>query len=231
VPGLTGSAAAAPLLFALHNRLPPSPWYSEPLGALKRIAVCADDGYLADQDCAARDAWVPVGSHFAQPSPYHRRVHLDAAGEFRVDASCERVAAMRHQTWFVLPATMEHYYRRHYVGYKPLPPVRAGCADAASEAPSTMEFVYPGAAGKIYVPVDLDGRKSRAVFEVVHRDPGALVFWHLDDTFAGRTAGVHQLAIELPPGSHRVTVVDESGNRLARAFEILSRSAGGGPAP
>jgi penicillin-binding protein 1C len=232
VPGLTGSAAAAPLMFALHNRLPASGWYVEPLGALKRIAACADDGYLATDSCAARDTWVPVGSHFAQPSPYHRRVHLDAAGDFRVDGSCERIAAIRSESWFVLPATMEHYYRRHHVGYRTLPPIRAGCATAASDASAAMEFVYPSPAGKIYVPVELDGSKGRAVFEVVHRDAGARLYWHLDETFAGSTAAVHQLAVELPPGSHRVTVVDDAGQRLARSFEILARDgARVGPAP
>jgi penicillin-binding protein 1C len=231
VPGLTGSGAAAPLMFALHNRLPASAWYAEPLGALKRIAICADDGYLATDSCATRDAWVPVASHFAKSSPYHRRVHLDPAGDFRVDGSCEPIAAMRHESWFVLPATMEHYYRHYHLGYRTLPPIRAGCASAAADAGAAMEFVYPSAAGKIYVPVELDGRKGRAVFEVVHRDADAQLYWHLDDAFAGSTAAVHQLAVELPPGAHRVTVVDEAGNRLARSFEILSRAASDAPAP
>ena len=94
-----------------------------------------------------------------------------------------------------------------------------------------MEFVYPSPAGKIYVPVELDGSKGRAVFEVVHRDAGAELYWHLDGAFAGSTAAVHQLAVELPPGAHRVTVVDEAGNRLVRSFEILSRTAGDAAAP
>jgi len=221
VPGLTGSVAAAPLLFALHNRLPASAWYAEPLGALKRISVCVDDGYLASELCESREAWAPSGSHFDQQSPYHRLVHVDTTARYRVDASCERVGLMRHESWFVLPPTMEHYFRRHHGSYRPIPPVRAGCAIAGTEARSAMEFLYPGASGKIYVPVELDGRKGRAVFEVVHRDPGAALFWHLDEQFAGRTSNVHQLAVSLAPGAHRVTVVDEAGNRLARSFEIL----------
>jgi penicillin-binding protein 1C len=138
---------------------------------------------------------------------------------------------MQHESWFVLPATMEHYYRRYHVGYRTLPPIRAGCASAAADAGAAMEFVYPSPAGKIYVPVELDGSKGRAVFEVVHRDAGAQLYWHLDGAFAGSTAAVHQLAVELPPGAHRVTVVDEAGNRLVRSFEILSRAAGDAAAP
>jgi penicillin-binding protein 1C len=85
-----------------------------------------------------------------------------------------------------------------------------------------MELVYPGAAGAIYVPIDLDGTKGRAVFEAVHRDTRAVLYWHLDERFAGRTAAVHQLAVDLAPGRHRVTVVDEAGNVLTRSFEILA---------
>jgi hypothetical protein len=44
------------------------------------------------------------------------------------------------------------------------------------------------------------GRKRQAVFAVVHRDPGAAVFWHLADEVAGRC--------------------------LARGFEVLARSGG-----
>jgi penicillin-binding protein 1C len=230
VPGLTGSVAAAPVLFALHNRLPAAPWYPEPLGALKRVTVCADDGYLASELCATRQGWAPSGSHFDRQSPYHRVVHTDAAGRYRVDASCERVAQMRHDSWFVLPPTMEHYYRRTSGQYRAVPPLRADCG-AASDATSAMEFLYPGASGKIYVPVELDGRKGRAVFEVVHRDSRAELYWHLDDEFAGRTSTVHQLAVNLAPGAHRVTVVDEAGNRLVRSFEILDTEARNTPSP
>jgi penicillin-binding protein 1C len=230
VPGLTGSAAAAPLLFALHNRLPASPWHREPLGALKRVAVCADDGYLASELCESRDAWAPSGSHFDRQSPYHRVIHTDATGRYRVDASCERVAEMRHEPWFVLPPTIEHYYRRGHGSYRPLPALRADC-DTGGDLSSAMEFLYPGASGKIYVPTDLDGRKGRAVFEVVHRDPEADLYWHLDDEFAGRTSNVHQLAVNLAAGAHRVTVVDETGNRLARSFEILDSHTRKSPSP
>jgi penicillin-binding protein 1C len=230
VPGLTGSLAAAPLLFALHNRLPASPWYPEPLGALKRIEVCVDDGYLASELCESRETWAPSGSHFDRQSPYHRVVHTDATGRFRVDAACERIGSMRHEPWFVLPPAIDHYYRRHHSSYRPVPPVRADCA-AGTESSSAMEFLYPGVSGKIYVPVELDGRKGRAVFEVVHRDPDADLYWHLDEQFAGRTSSVHQLAVSLAPGAHRVTVVDDAGNRLARSFEILDRETRDGAAP
>jgi penicillin-binding protein 1C len=227
VPGLTGSLAAAPLLFALHNRLPAADWYVEPAPALRRVSVCADDGFLASDLCTAVDALVPVQSHFDRQTPYHRAVHLDATGRFRVDAGCERVSAMRHAAWLVLPPAMEHFYRARRSDYRPLPPLRPGCrGEDAADGRGTLEFIYPGPGGKIYVPVDLDNRKGHAVFEAVHRDPAATLFWHLDDEFAGQTSHVHQLTVDIAPGMHVVTVVDGAGRRLTRGFEVLARGGG-----
>jgi penicillin-binding protein 1C len=227
VPGLSGSVTAAPLLFALHDRLPRSPWYVMPLGALKAVQTCADDGFLANDLCTAIEVQVPRRSHFDRQSPYHQLVHLDAGGRFRVTAACERVAQMQHRPWFVLPPTLEHYYRRQHSDYRPLPPWRADCAAAAqAEQRSVMEFLYPGPAGRIHVPIELDGSKGRAVFEVVHREPGAVLYWHLDEAYVGHTELTHQLAVDLAPGPHSVTVVDGAGNRLLRRFEVLQRPRG-----
>lgn len=223
VPGLTGSTAAAPLLFALHEKLPHSDWYAMPMGALKTVRTCADDGFLASDLCEPRDELVPVRSHFDRQTPYHRLVHLDAHANLRVNAECEAVSSMRHQSWLVLPPAMEAWYRTQGAGYRELPPWRKGCSDTAGESRALMEFLYPDAGGRLYVPVELDGRRGRAVLEVVHRDPGAVLYWHLDDDYAGRTELHHQLAIDLPPGPHRVTVVDAEGHRLSRTFEVLAR--------
>lgn len=223
VPGLTGSTAAAPLLFALHDKVPRSAWYVAPLGSLKTVRTCVDDGYLASDMCEARDTLVPAGSHFDRQTPYHRLVHLDARKELRVNEDCYPVGRMRHQAWFVLPPTMEYYFRAQGGGYRPLPPWRADCRDPQEGGRAVMDFLYPDAGGQIYVPVDLDGRRGRAVLEVVHRDPDAVLYWHLDDDYAGRTELRHQLAIDLPPGPHRVTVVDGEGHSLSRDFVVLAR--------
>jgi penicillin-binding protein 1C len=228
VPGLTGSTAAAPILFAIHDRLPRSPWYDLPVGALKQIETCVDDGYLATDLCEAIPQWVPAQSHFDRVSPYHQLLHLDSAGRYRVAADCASVASMQHQAWFLLPPALEFYYRRQHADYRPSPSWHPACAAvaAASGANQSMEFMYPGASGKIYLPVELSGGKGRAVFEIVHRDPKATVYWHIDDSFVGRTEFVHQLALDITPGKHQVTVVDQAGNRLVRKLDVLDRPEG-----
>jgi penicillin-binding protein 1C len=224
VPGLTGSQAAAPLLFALFNRLPAAEWFEQPTRAMKRVSVCSDDGFLATADCPAEQQWVPADSHFDRQSPNHLLVHVDAAGR-RVDSRCESVASMQHLSWLVLPPAQEYFYRRGHAAYRELPPWRVDCraspADAEGRPP--LDFLYPDAAGKIYVPVELDGRAGRVVFEAVHRDPRAVLYWHVDERYVGRTSTIHQLSVALESGMHTVTIVDAAGNRASRSIEVLPR--------
>jgi penicillin-binding protein 1C len=225
VPGITGGTAAAPLLFALHELMPRSEWYTIPMGALKTVRTCTDDGFLASDLCTARDTLVPQRSHFDRQSPYHQLVHVDAGSGQRVHAGCTAVSAMRHEPWFVLPPALAHYYRGG--GHRALPAWRDDCAAGAADGvQAMMEFIYPDAGGSIYVPREMDGHRGRAVLEVVHRDPDALLYWHIDEEFHARTELRHQLAVDLQPGRHRVTVVDAAGRRLTRAFTVLSRDAG-----
>lgn len=222
-PGLTGAVAAAPLLFAVHNRLPAAHWLPPPLRAMKRVRVCSNDGYLANDFCDTASDWAPIASHFERQSPYNQLVHLSADGHARVDDRCERVADMRHTGWFVLPATQEFYFQRQNAAYRELPPFRADCGLTANNGRTQMDFIYPAAGAEVYVPLDLDGRRGRVVLEAVHRDPDAELLWHLDDQFLGATRNWHQQPLDLPPGAHRVTVVDPAGNRLERQFRVLPR--------
>jgi penicillin-binding protein 1C len=226
-PGLTGATAAAPLMFALQGRLDPAPWLPRPTRTMKMVEVCADDGFLATDRCQHRPEWVPAGSHFDRPSPYHQLIHLDSSGRFQVDSSCERVTNMQHEPWFVLPPAQELYYRRSHASYRELPPLRPDCARSsiAQEQRSPMEFLYPNSQGRIYIPVELDGSRGRTIFEAVHRDHEARLYWHLDGAFLGSTQTFHQLALDVPPGPHVVTIVDGLGNRLSRSFEVLARTS------
>jgi penicillin-binding protein 1C len=219
-PGLTGSLVAAPLMFDVFNRLGVGDWFTAPTLMMKEVEVCKNDGYLANGHCDTVRQWVPIESHFDRVSPHHRRVHLDRSRRWQVDGDCESLSRMVHQNWFVLPPGQEFYFRRHHAGYRPLPPFRADCA-AAGDARRPLDFLYPNVGTRIYIPIDLDQKKGRTVFEAVHRQAGATLFWHLDDRYLGATTTFHQQALELTPGMHVVTIVDEQGHRVSRRFEVL----------
>jgi penicillin-binding protein 1C len=222
-PGLTGSTVAAPLMFALFNRLGGSAWFTPPYHALKQVEVCSNDGYLANEYCSDRRIWIPRGSHFDQQTPHNILVHIDPETRLRVDSSCELITRMQPQAWFALPPAQEFYFRRQHAAYRPLPEFRAGCAGSNASGRPPLDFIYPLHEARIYVPLDLNGRASRVVFEAAHRERDAELLWHLNGTFLGATRGAHQQALDIEPGQHVLTIVDAHGNRASRRFEVLPR--------
>lgn len=220
--GLTGAAAAAPILFDVYNRLEAADWFALPTLHLKEVEACRNDGYLANGNCETEKQWAPRDSHFDQLSPHNIRVHLDGTRRHRVDSSCERVSRMVHANWFVLPPGQEFFYRRQHSDYRALPPYRSDCT-AGGPVRAPIEFLYPTAGTRLYIPVDLAETKSRVVFEAVHRERDTLLHWHLDDSYVGSTRTFHQRALDVPVGTHTITVVDPQGNRLSRQFEVLTR--------
>ncbi len=220
-PGLTGSSMAAPLMFALFNVLPSSPGFEPPAHALRFIDVCANDGYLAVEGCEKERTWIPRDSHFEALSPHNPRVNLDAAGRVRVDSECESPGEMQRASWFVLPPAEEFYYRRIHANYRPLPGLRADCAAKAASRGS-LALLYPDVNGRVLIPDELDGTRGRTVFQAVHRRREATVYWHLDGQYLGETHTFHQQSLDIDPGQHILTLVDDEGERVARRFEVLA---------
>jgi penicillin-binding protein 1C len=225
-PGLTGSAMAAPLMFSLFNVLPDTAqpalrWLDAPMHALRSVDLCVNDGYLATEFCETEPAWLPRDARFTALSPHHRRVHLDTQRR-RVDGGCESPGRMIHADWFVLPPAEEFYYRRSHAEYRPLPELRADCQRHDNQ--TALALLYPDVNGRVLIPRELDGNRGRTVFEAVHRRRDARVYWHLDDRYLGETHTFHQQTLDIDPGEHILTLVDDEGELVARRFEVLATS-------
>lgn len=220
---ISGQSSAAPILFDVFDALPKVNWFAKPAHALKIISVCKDDGYLAGGQCEAMDMEIPRSSHFEKITPYHRIIHLDNDEQFRVHNRCETVSNMHAANWFLLPPTQEFYWRQHHSEYRTLPPWRRDClADSAQvDDDNPMELIYPQAQSRIYIPVDLDGKRSRVVLKAVHRDAAATLYWHLDDEFLGATKVFHEREASLEPGVHKLLVMDKNGYKLERRFNVI----------
>ncbi|HAW87087.1 MAG: penicillin-binding protein 1C [Spirochaetes bacterium GWD1_61_31] len=220
-PELKGTDAAAPFLFDLFQLLPRAAWFRRPTDDLRAMTLCADSGYAAGRDCPATVvSWVPALAQVDQACPWCRLVHLSADGRHQVSATCVSPANLVSARRFVLPPVMEWYYAREHLEYRPLPPWLPGCQPADA---SVMELVAPEPGSSLFIPVELDGTPGLAVFRAVHRQSGAVIFWHLDDDYLGQTQGDHRLAVRPLPGPHRLVLVDGSGNRLERGFTVAER--------
>ncbi|MBN1338507.1 MAG: penicillin-binding protein 1C [Bacteroidales bacterium] len=220
-PGLTGVTAAAPPMFEIFRMLNTGGWFKPPHNELFPAAVCRRSGFLASHNCPEADTVFITEKGFrTKPCPYHKIIHLDRTGTYRVNSSCEDPLEMIRSSWFILPPVMEYYYKLKNPGYRTLPPFRGGCADIPADSP--MAFIYPDPQAKIYLPLDVYGKKGKVVFEAAHRDPATTLFWHIDQIFIGFTKGLHQKSANPEYGDHILTVVDSDGNSISRTFSIVS---------
>ena len=219
--GLTGSKAAAPVLFDILDLIPKNEWFEKPLAEITTVETCAESGYKASPICShRREVEIPVSGLKTGACPYHQLVHLTADRHWQVNSSCYPVARMVHDSCFVLPPGMEWYYRKVHPEYSLLPAFKTGC-----ESPDNypmIELLYPKNLSKLYVPVEMNGERGRIVFEVANRNMGSRIFWHLDDQIVGETDHYHQMALSPEPGWHVLSCVDVNGNSLQKRFYVVS---------
>ncbi|WP_256010573.1 penicillin-binding protein 1C [Desertivirga xinjiangensis] len=223
-PGLTGIDAAAPILFDIFRSLPPgsTQWFEMPSPEMKLLEVCKQSGFKASTMCTSTEKMhLPVRSSNAAVCNFHKLVHLERSGRFQVSSECESPSEMIHKSWFVLPPAMEYYYKSKDYSYQSLPPFREDCA--GNIGGNVMELIYPRHNARIYVPVELDGKRGQVIFNAAHQKSDTKVFWHLDDEFVGSTRDIHQIALNPSAGKHQITLVDQQGNRLQQAFVILDK--------
>lgn len=221
-PGLTGTLAAAPVLFELFGQIPQRAVFDVPFDDLARLPLCARSGHRAGVACPVIDTtWVPALAIRTPLCPYHQVIRVDAGHQHRVTS----VDAGSEVAWFTLPPAMEHFYAPTDPTYRPLPPWSDRAVAAISGAP--MEMIYPENDATVLLPTELDGSPGRAVFEVAHRDRGTRVHWHLDGAFLGTTEGTHHMAVAPPTGAHTLLLTDTDGHTLTVRFVIVGRVSGG----
>lgn len=222
-PGLTGIGVAAPILFDIFNLLPSSQGFQTPYEEMVEIPVCRYSGFRASSICEPIDTmWIPKTGLKTVTCPYHQLIHLENTGQYQVNSGCESPENMKHVAWFVLPPVQEWYFRSRNPFYRMLPPFKPGCQPTGGS--KNMEMIYPKNNSSIYIPVDLDGKQGSAVFKVAHRNPGMMVYWHLDDKFLGTTTTIHQMAMSPIRGNHKLTLIDHNGETLTIKFEILTKA-------
>lgn len=219
-PGLTGIQAAAPLLFDIFRLLPQSAWFTPPQSGFIYLPVCHESGFKASQDCEVVDTMmVSTAAKNAKTCPYHRTVHLDPTGRYRVTDNCVSPSDMITKSWFVLPPVIEYYYKQKHADYESLPPFLQGCNVNVS---GNIDIIYPSAETKIYVPVDLSGEKGNTIFTATNKRQGKL-FWHVDNVYIATTENFHQISLRPKTGIHMLTVEDENGETVSRRFEVVEK--------
>ncbi len=218
-PGLTGIRSASPLMFSIFELLDGDAVFDQPFGSA--TALCQSSGLIAGENCPVHVSInLPDYLQQGKKCNYHHLLHLDQLQTHQVSSTCYSVDQMRSQPWFVLPAVQAWYYKQYHSGYQEPPPFLPACEGANSTG--FMELIYPREFTKVYVPNEQDGQPGLAIFEAAHRNQASTIFWHLDDTYVGSTQLSHQMGLHPKAGAHVLTLVDEAGNELSQAFEVLN---------
>jgi penicillin-binding protein 1C len=221
-PGLSGISSAAPLLFEIIRLVQSGTetWFARPEEGMTLIEVCAASGFRAGPYCTEkREEWVPEAGLRSDACPYHTVITLDPTGRYRVNTSCATPSGMISRSWFVLPPAMEYYYRMRNPSYLTLPPFMPGCTDDRTVTP--MEFIYPPRDARIFIPRSLGGEMMSMLPEIAHRRRDAVIYWHLDNNYAGVTRHLHQIEVRVSAGEHVITAVDDEGSTVSRRFYCI----------
>jgi len=220
-PSLTGINTAAPILFDIFSLLPYSEWFKQPIDKVNYIATCSKSGFKASRDCEKSDTiMVSESAKNAPICPYCRKINVDASLNYRVTDKCESPSNMKQLSWFILPPTIEYYYKQKQPSYKLLPPYKVGCEVFTTKM---LDIIYPEEGSIIFIPMEGNGQKGKTVFKATHRENGTRLFWHLDQTYIATTTQFHQIEINPSIGKHILSITDEFGNSISRNFEILSK--------
>ncbi len=219
-PGLTGISAAAPILFDIFDLLPKEGWFKMPYDEMEQVSICRKSGMRATDICNPVDSvFVQTSGLKTPPCKYHQLIHLDPNG-FRVNSDCEDVNNMQHKGWFVLPPVQEWYYKSTDPTYTKLPPFRADCQSFDTKP---LQLIYPEPNAKIYIPIEVSGKKGKVIFEAAHRKQSSTIFWHIDNSYIGSTKSLHEMGFNISEGKHILTLVDELGNSITRNFTIVDK--------
>ena len=220
--GLTGIGTAAPLLFDVFDLMEKSTSFPVPISGMTNIPICQKSGYKASRFCInIKEESVPASANKSGFCPYHQLLHLSKKGE-RVTSNCMNVNDMQHKNWFILPALHEFYYKPRHPDYISLPAWDKNCIQNGNST-KNMDIIYPKRFTHIFIPREITGRLGMTVFEAAHREPGAIIYWHIDDSFLTQTSSFHQVSVQLEEGWHTLSLVDNAGESMKIKFEVLSK--------
>jgi len=218
-PGLTGTNIAAPIMFSVFEKLPKTSWFQTPHENMMELLVCKSSGDIASINCKdSKMELVPQNCVRAKQCNYHKLIHLNSDSTYKVNSSCYAVNQMNHVSWFSLPPMMSHYYKKVNPFYIQEPENDPNCI---KEQQKSLQMIYPKNNSKLFLPRNLDGTNNQIVFKLAHASSDALVYWHLDGKYVGKTKGSHNKVIDTSVGIHKLTLVDCDGNEISIKFEII----------
>ncbi len=219
-PELIGVATAAPLMFRIFETLDGSATFTMPVADMEMMRICRQSGMKAGDICPDTEL-KPIARSAGQTQSCqaHKHLYLDESEKYSVNASCYPVQKMVKKPWFILPPSQAWYYRKYNFDYIDPPELMPECQ---SMSDGMLEMIYPAGFTKVYVPIEIDGKSGKVIFEAAHRSPNATIYWYLDEMFLGETTNSHQMGLFPSAGSHVLHLVDDQGIEVSVKFDAIN---------
>jgi len=225
IDGISGARSAAPLLFALINDLTSSKqriWPDPPVSYLRKRAVCALSGDQPSENCSQVDSvLLPNGNRGMRPCSFHQKSLMNRKQSHEVCSRCWNPADTQWTVREVYPAEALLYLQRRGLMANKAIEHNPHCPAISDQ--NALQFIYPQAKDRIYLPVNHTGELEHFVAEAAHRNPQAQLWWFLDGKPVGQTVGNHRLPLQANPGSHTLVVQDGGGESHKVQFFVSQR--------
>lgn len=227
-PDLKSVTTAAPVMFDIFSSLPKTTWPNEPSDDLEYVDTCAKSGYAAGVNCTEIKIQLKSkASPLGKPCPYCKAVSLTPDGLFQADAQDLSVEESgkyfgtlpKIEKRFVLPPSLEFWYKKTNLNYKTLPPYVSWHKSMQGDE---LSIIFPEPNAIIIIPVEITGKKGATIMQAAARSKNEILYWDLDGNFLGFTKENHEMKVSPKPGIHILTVTDGNGNSRQRRFEVQS---------
>ncbi len=223
-PVLSGSEAAAPILFALFTALSSEKthrWFSKPAN-LKTRLVCALSGLPLSSHCptSTSDVYIP-GISAVRECHIHTRVQVDITTGERLCSSCRPGKAYREETIAVWPAAVATYLQANGFAVPLLPPHNRTCTRTLtgthpvilSPVQETVYYIRSG--------VPLQHQKIRLSASV--SGDTQEIFWFLNGELIFKGKAVEPTFLTPTVGKHELMCIDGEGRATSLPLIIVKK--------
>ena len=216
-PNLTGYQSSAPILFELvHLFQTENTWFSEPKDDLDVERICKQSGMRASKHCTEHlYESIPKSSGKTSLCTYCKTFFLDSSRTWIVNDEAYPVHLKKKIAQFILPPLSAYYYKIKHPDYIDLPPVK-GAVQV-----STFKIIYPTHQSSLYLPHFTNEERAQVLFRAVASKKDAVLYWHINDKFVGRTKNEHEFKKVLESGDYCLSVIDQFGQKEVLTFTIL----------
>ncbi|MDE0635095.1 MAG: penicillin-binding protein 1C [Candidatus Poribacteria bacterium] len=220
-PILSGSEAAAPILFALFTALSGEKahqWFIEPAN-LKIRLVCALTGLPLSPHCltSTSDVYIP-GVSSVRECHIHKNIQVDIATGERLCSSCRPGRQFRKETITVWPAEVATWLNANGFAVPQLPPHNADCTRLLA---GTQPIILSPARGTVYhirsnVPVEYQKIRLSASVSGDTQE----IFWFLNGELIFKGKAVDPTFLTPVAGKHELTCIDGAGRSTSLPLTI-----------